>query len=46
MGVGAVQQDSKTIFLTGIAGMVVGACSIALGEYVSVYSQYDIEGAR
>ncbi|KAK6240609.1 hypothetical protein QUC31_015709 [Theobroma cacao] len=43
MGVGAVRKDSKTMILTGIAGLVAGACSMAIGEYVSVYSQYDIE---
>ncbi|XP_022762251.1 vacuolar iron transporter homolog 4-like [Durio zibethinus] len=43
MGVGAVRKDSKTMVLTGIAGLVAGACSMAIGELVSVYSQYDIE---
>ncbi|OMO79972.1 hypothetical protein CCACVL1_13262 [Corchorus capsularis] len=43
MGVGAVRKDSKTMVLTGIAGLVAGACSMAIGEFVSVYSQYDIE---
>ncbi|WRX15546.1 Ccc1 family - like 4 [Theobroma cacao] len=43
MGVGAVRKDSKTMILTGIAGLVAGACSMAIGEFVSVYSQYDIE---
>ncbi|GMQ01719.1 hypothetical protein CsSME_00048262 [Camellia sinensis var. sinensis] len=43
MGVGAVRKDVKTMILTGIAGTVGGACSMAIGEFVSVYSQYDIE---
>ncbi|KAL3538597.1 hypothetical protein ACH5RR_001963 [Cinchona calisaya] len=43
MGVGAVRTDVKTMILTGIAGLVAGACSMAIGEFVSVYSQYDIE---
>ncbi|KAF5751753.1 vacuolar iron transporter 4-like [Tripterygium wilfordii] len=43
MGVGAVRKDSKTMILTGMAGLVAGACSMAIGEFVSVYSQYDIE---
>ncbi|KAI4296305.1 hypothetical protein L6164_036273 [Bauhinia variegata] len=43
MGVGAVRQDVKTMILTGVAGLVAGACSMAIGEFVSVYSQYDIE---
>ncbi|KAI3497462.1 hypothetical protein L1887_40082 [Cichorium endivia] len=43
MGVGAVRQDVKTMILSGMAGLVAGACSMAIGEFVSVYSQYDIE---
>lgn len=43
MGVGAVKKDNKTMILTGIAGLVAGACSMAIGEFVSVYSQYDTE---
>ncbi|MCD7453121.1 Vacuolar iron transporter 1 [Datura stramonium] len=43
MGIGAVHQDAKSMILTGIAGLVAGACSMAIGEFVSVYSQYDIE---
>ncbi|XP_065846991.1 vacuolar iron transporter homolog 3-like [Euphorbia lathyris] len=43
MGVGAVKQDVKAMILTGFAGMVAGACSMAIGEFVSVYSQLDIE---
>ncbi|KAL7199918.1 hypothetical protein ACSBR2_022096 [Camellia fascicularis] len=43
MGVGAVRKDVRTMILTGIAGTIGGACSMAIGEFVSVYSQYDIE---
>lgn len=43
MGVGAVRTDQKTMILSGIAGLVAGACSMAIGEFVSVYSQYDTE---
>ncbi|KAL2537078.1 Vacuolar iron transporter-like protein 4 [Forsythia ovata] len=46
IGVGAVRKDVKTMILTGIAGLVAGACSMAIGEFVSVYSQYDIEVAQ
>ncbi|PIN13128.1 putative membrane protein [Handroanthus impetiginosus] len=46
MGVGAVRQDAKTMILTGATGLVAGACSMAIGEFVSVYSQYDIEVAQ
>ncbi|XP_047980994.1 vacuolar iron transporter homolog 4-like [Salvia hispanica] len=46
MGVGAVKQDVKAMILTGFAGLVAGACSMAIGEFVSVYSQRDIELAQ
>ncbi|CAA2959031.1 Hypothetical predicted protein [Olea europaea subsp. europaea] len=46
VGVGAVRQDVKTMVLAGLAGLVAGACSMAIGEFVSVYSQYDIEMAQ
>lgn len=43
MGVGAIREDKKTMILSGIAGLLAGACSMAIGEFVSVYSQYDME---
>ncbi|MFS7996029.1 putative Ccc1 family protein [Helianthus anomalus] len=43
MGVGAVKHEVKTMILTGFAGLVAGACSMAIGEFVSVSSQLDIE---
>ncbi|OIT38076.1 PREDICTED: vacuolar iron transporter homolog 4-like [Nicotiana attenuata] len=46
MGVGAVQENVKTMILTGFAGLFAGACSMAIGEFVSVYSQLDIELAQ
>lgn len=46
MGVGAVKQDIKLMILTGFAGLVAGACSMAIGEFVSVHSQVDIELAQ
>ncbi|XP_021851935.2 vacuolar iron transporter homolog 4 [Spinacia oleracea] len=46
MGVGAVKKDVKTMILIGFAGLVAGACSMAIGEFVSVYSQLDIEVAQ
>ncbi|XP_052179529.1 vacuolar iron transporter homolog 4-like [Diospyros lotus] len=46
MGVGAVKEDVKAMILTGFAGLVAGACSMAIGEFVSVYSQLDIEVAQ
>ncbi|MED6185505.1 Vacuolar iron transporter 1 [Stylosanthes scabra] len=46
MGVGAVREDMKAMVLSGFAGLVAGACSMAIGEFVSVYSQLDIEIAQ
>ncbi|CAO2826273.1 unnamed protein product [Amaranthus hypochondriacus] len=46
MGVGAVKQDMKAMILTGFAGLVAAACSMAIGEFVSVHSQRDIEVAQ
>ncbi|KAI3815393.1 hypothetical protein L1987_15059 [Smallanthus sonchifolius] len=43
MGVGAVKHDVRAMILTGFAGLVAGACSMAIGEFVSVYSQRDVE---
>ncbi|KAK8951428.1 hypothetical protein KSP39_PZI003594 [Platanthera zijinensis] len=46
MGVGAVKDDARAMILSGFAGLVAGACSMAIGEFVSVYSQLDIEVAQ
>jgi len=46
VGIGAVRKDVTSMILAGIAGLVAGACSMAIGEFVSVYSQYDIEIAQ
>ncbi|KAK6143729.1 hypothetical protein DH2020_024077 [Rehmannia glutinosa] len=45
-GIGAVKDDVKAMILTGFAGLCAGACSMAIGEFVSVYSQLDIEIAQ
>ena len=45
VGVAAAQAAPATILLTGIAGLVAGAMSMAAGEYVSVSSQADTESA-
>ncbi|CAN6541352.1 unnamed protein product [Malus baccata var. baccata] len=43
LGVGAAKEDHGTMVLSGIAGAVAGACSMAVGEFVSVSTQRDIE---
>ncbi|NTW83887.1 MAG: VIT family protein [Chlorobiaceae bacterium] len=45
MGVAAAGASKNSILLTGFAGMVAGAMSMAAGEYVSVKSQADTENA-
>lgn len=45
LGIAAANADSTQILLTGIAGLVAGAMSMAAGEYVSVSSQADTETA-
>ncbi|WP_085317870.1 VIT1/CCC1 transporter family protein, partial [Derxia lacustris] len=36
MGVAGAGADGKTLLMTGVAGLVAGACSMALGEWLSV----------
>jgi vacuolar iron transporter family protein len=45
IGVAAANTSHESILLTGIAGLVAGAMSMAAGEYVSVSSQADTETA-
>jgi len=45
IGVASAGASHDTILVTGIAGLVSGAMSMAAGEYVSVSSQADTEAA-
>uniref|UniRef100_A0A0D9X4H8 Vacuolar iron transporter n=1 Tax=Leersia perrieri TaxID=77586 RepID=A0A0D9X4H8_9ORYZ len=45
IGIGAVNETSRSMLVSGLAGLVAGACSMAIGEFVSVYAQFDIEAA-
>ena len=45
VGVAAAGAAPNSILLTGVAGLVAGAMSMAAGEYVSVQSQADTESA-
>lgn len=45
IGVAAVGASREPIVIAGIAGLVAGAVSMALGEYVSVSAQRDTERA-
>jgi VIT1/CCC1 family predicted Fe2+/Mn2+ transporter len=42
MGIAGATADSQIIVLTGVAGLVAGAFSMAAGEYVSVRSQREM----
>jgi VIT1/CCC1 family predicted Fe2+/Mn2+ transporter len=45
VGVAAANATHENILVTGVAGLVAGAMSMAAGEYVSVSSQSDTESA-
>jgi VIT1/CCC1 family predicted Fe2+/Mn2+ transporter len=45
VGVAAAHASHASILITGVAGLVAGAMSMAAGEYVSVHSQADTENA-
>ncbi len=45
VGVAAAHAPQASVLLTGVAGLVAGAMSMAAGEYVSVHSQADTEAA-
>jgi vacuolar iron transporter family protein len=45
VGVAAASAAPSNVLLTGVAGLVAGAMSMAAGEYVSVHSQADTEKA-
>jgi VIT1/CCC1 family predicted Fe2+/Mn2+ transporter len=51
MGVAGAASQGRAILLTGLAGLVAGACSMAMGEWLSVNSaremaQKQIDGER
>jgi vacuolar iron transporter family protein len=45
VGVAAAGVSQSNLLMTGVAGLVAGAMSMAAGEYVSVHSQSDTEKA-
>src|SRR5262249_56222707 len=42
MGVAGATVDHQTLLLAGLAGLLAGACSMALGEWVSVTSAREL----
>jgi len=46
MGMAGAAAGGKTILLTGLAGLVAGACSMAMGEWLSVNSAREMGQAQ
>jgi vacuolar iron transporter family protein len=46
MGVAGATSDNQAIVVAGIAGLLAGAFSMAVGEYVSVRSQHELFEAQ
>jgi VIT1/CCC1 family predicted Fe2+/Mn2+ transporter len=42
MGVAGANLSNQSIFITGLAGLLAGACSMALGEWLSVQSSREL----
>lgn len=42
MGIAGAEASSHAVLLTGLAGLVAGACSMALGEWLSVNSSREL----
>jgi vacuolar iron transporter family protein len=42
MGVAGAGLESRVILITGLAGLLAGACSMAMGEWVSVQSSREL----
>lgn len=43
LGIGAAKDNRDSMIISGIAGALAGACSMAVGEFVSVSMQMDIQ---
>ncbi|ERN17643.1 hypothetical protein AMTRI_Chr13g125200 [Amborella trichopoda] len=43
LGISAVRGDARSVAISGIAALAAGASSMAIGEFVSVYTQRDIQ---
>ena len=46
LGVATAHATRKGVLVAGVAGIVAGSMPIAAGEFVTVRSQADTEGAR
>jgi VIT1/CCC1 family predicted Fe2+/Mn2+ transporter len=46
MGVAGAEFSSQTLLVTGLAGLLAGACSMAMGEWLSVTSARELYGQQ
>jgi VIT1/CCC1 family predicted Fe2+/Mn2+ transporter len=46
MGVAGAEFSGKTVLVTGLAGLLAGACSMAMGEWLSVTSARELYGQQ
>src|SRR6185295_1043688 len=42
LGVSGAGAEARALVIAGLAGLLAGACSMAVGEYTSVASQRDV----
>src|SRR3954465_12314862 len=42
LGVAGAHPDASVVRLAGLAGLIAGACSMAVGEYLSVSAQVEL----
>ncbi|KRM58143.1 hypothetical protein C5L31_000970 [Secundilactobacillus malefermentans] len=43
LGAAAANLSGQTLFISGVSGMLAGACSMAGGEYISVSAQKEVQ---
>ncbi|WP_246005648.1 VIT1/CCC1 transporter family protein [Companilactobacillus insicii] len=43
LGAAGANFDNSTLLITGVSGMLAGACSMAGGEWMSVSTQHDVQ---
>ncbi|XP_021760639.1 vacuolar iron transporter homolog 4-like [Chenopodium quinoa] len=46
LGMGAVSQDVNAMIVTGFLGLIAGACSMAIAEFISIDSTLDNESSQ
>lgn len=46
MGVAGANTDTHTLLITGLAGMLAGACSMAMGEWLSVTTSRELQQSQ